>query len=57
MSTGNAFIMAPVRSLAVLQKLAPTWATMKSYLEKTTGKFFYFISREALNAEAKLQTR
>ena len=56
-STGNAFIMVPVRSLAVLPKLAPTWATMQSYLEKTTGKFFYFISREALNPEARLQSR
>lgn len=56
-STGNAFIMVPVRSLAVLQKLAPTWTNMKAYLEKTDGKFFYFVSREALNPEARLQAR
>ncbi|MGC2697898.1 MAG: PhzF family phenazine biosynthesis protein [Candidatus Angelobacter sp.] len=56
-STGNAFAIVPVKSLAVLQKLAPTWATMSAYLEKTSAKFFYFVSREALNPEAKLQTR
>jgi trans-2,3-dihydro-3-hydroxyanthranilate isomerase len=56
-STGNPFIMVPLRSLKVLQNLAPTWANMKSYLEKTEARFFYFVSREAVNPEAKLQTR
>lgn len=56
-STGNAFIMVPLRSLKVLENLSPTWANMKSYLEKTDGKFFYFVSREAVNPEAKLQAR
>ncbi len=56
-STGNAFAIVPVRSLAVLQKLAPTWANMKAYLEKSDAKFFYFVSRQALNPEAKLQAR
>jgi trans-2,3-dihydro-3-hydroxyanthranilate isomerase len=56
-STGNAFAMVPLRSLAVLQKLAPTWSSMKSYLEKTAAKFFYFVSRETLNPEARLQAR
>jgi trans-2,3-dihydro-3-hydroxyanthranilate isomerase len=56
-STGNAFAIVPVKSLAVLQKLAPTWANMKAYLEKSDAKFFYFVSRQALNPEAKLQAR
>jgi trans-2,3-dihydro-3-hydroxyanthranilate isomerase len=43
--------------LAVLQKLEPAWATMKSYLEKTDANFFYFVSRETLDPEAKLQAR
>jgi trans-2,3-dihydro-3-hydroxyanthranilate isomerase len=30
---------------------------MKTYLEKTDAKFFYFVSREALNPDAKLQAR
>jgi trans-2,3-dihydro-3-hydroxyanthranilate isomerase len=56
-STGNAFAIVPVKSLAVLQKLAPTWSRMKEYLEKSDTKFFYFLSREALNPGAKLQAR
>jgi trans-2,3-dihydro-3-hydroxyanthranilate isomerase len=56
-STGNAFAMVPVKSLAVLQALAPTWANMKAYLDKSDAKFFYFVSREAVNPEAKLQSR
>src|SRR5437016_1446149 len=56
-STGNAFAMVPVRSLAVLQKLAPTWSIMNEYLTKTDAKFFYFVSREAVNSQARLQAR
>jgi trans-2,3-dihydro-3-hydroxyanthranilate isomerase len=56
-STGNAFIMVPLRSLKVLENLSPTWANMKSYLEKTDAKFFYFVSREAVSPEARLQSR
>lgn len=56
-STGNAFIMVPLRSLSVLQGLSPTWGNMQSFLEKSDGKFFYFIAREAVNPDARLQTR
>ena len=56
-STGNAFAIVPVRSLAVLQRLTPTWTGMGAYLKKTDARFFYFVSREALNPEAQLQAR
>ncbi|HEY2364131.1 MAG TPA: PhzF family phenazine biosynthesis protein [Candidatus Angelobacter sp.] len=56
-STGNAFAIVPLKSLAVLQKLSPTWANMQAYLDKSDAKFFYFVSRETLNPEAKLQSR
>src|SRR5947208_6925875 len=56
-STGNAFAIVPVKSLAVLQNLAPTWSEMNKYLSKTEAKFFYFVSREAVNPEAWLQAR
>lgn len=56
-STGNAFAIVPVKSLAVLQRLAPTWQNMKQYLDKTSAKFFYFVSRETVNPEARLQAR
>jgi trans-2,3-dihydro-3-hydroxyanthranilate isomerase len=50
-------VIVPVKSLAVLQKLAPVWANMKGHLEKTKSKFFYFVSRGTLDPEAKLQAR
>ena len=56
-STGNAFAIVPLKSLAVLQKLSPAWANMKAYLDKSDAKFFYFVSRETVNPEAKLQSR
>ncbi len=56
-STGNAFAIVPVKSLAVLQRLAPAWTLMGDYLKQTDAKFFYFVSREALNPEARLQAR
>lgn len=56
-STGNAFAIVPLKSLAALQKLSPTWANMKAYLDKSDAKFFYFVSRETLNPEARLQSR
>jgi trans-2,3-dihydro-3-hydroxyanthranilate isomerase len=30
---------------------------MKAYLDRSDAKFFYFVSRETLNPEAKLQSR
>lgn len=56
-TTGNPFAIVLLKSLATLQKLSPTWALMNTYLEKTDAKFFYFISREALNPGAQLQAR
>jgi trans-2,3-dihydro-3-hydroxyanthranilate isomerase len=56
-STGNAFAIVPVKSLAVLRGLAPVWAQMRGHLEKTGAKFFYFVSRETVNPEARLQAR
>lgn len=56
-STGNPFAIVPLKSLAVLQKLSPTWASLKAYLDKSDAKFLYFVSRETLNPEAKLQSR
>ncbi|HWZ45755.1 MAG TPA: PhzF family phenazine biosynthesis protein [Candidatus Saccharimonadales bacterium] len=56
-STGNAFAIVPLKSLAVLQKLSVSWPVMRDYLQKTDAKFFYFISRETLNPGAQLQAR
>jgi trans-2,3-dihydro-3-hydroxyanthranilate isomerase len=56
-STGLAAAIVPLRSLAVLQKLAPNFPTMNAYFEKTGAKWIYFISRETVNPGAQLQAR
>ncbi len=56
-STGNAFAIVPLKSLSTLQNLSPTWTNMKVYLDKSDAKFFYFVSRETVNPEARLQSR
>jgi trans-2,3-dihydro-3-hydroxyanthranilate isomerase len=56
-STGNAFAMVPLKSRTALENLAPAWAQMGEYLRKTDAKFFYFVARQALNPEARLQAR
>src|SRR5215471_10179744 len=56
-STGNAFAMVPLSSLAALKKLAPPWPQMHAYLQKTDAKFFYFVSRQAEEPEAGMQAR
>lgn len=56
-STGNAFAIVPLKSLRALENLSPTWSAMNEYLSKADAKFFYFVSREAANPEAKLQAR
>lgn len=56
-STGNAFAIVPLRSRTVLENLAPVWAQMGEYLKKMETRFFYFVSREPLNPQARLQAR
>ena len=56
-STGNAFAIVPLASLSALQNLAPPWAQMHEYLQKTDAKFFYFVSRQAVELDAKMQAR
>lgn len=56
-STGNAFALVAVKSLKVLQGLSPAWASMREYLERSDAKFFYFVSRETLHPQARLQSR
>lgn len=56
-STGNAFAIVPLSSLAALENLGPAWPQMSSYLQRTDAKFFYFVSRQARSPEARMQAR
>ena len=56
-STGVPFAIAPLKSLAALQRLQINVSRAVEYLQKSEGKFFYFVSRETVNSKARLQSR
>lgn len=56
-STGLAYTIAPLKSLAVIQNLRIDANGAEEYLAKTEGKFFYFVSRETVDREARLHAR
>jgi trans-2,3-dihydro-3-hydroxyanthranilate isomerase len=56
-STGLPFTVTPIRSLAAIQNLKVDLRAADSYLEKTGGKFFYFVCRETTHPDAKLHAR
>ena len=56
-STGVAFTVTPLKSLAVMQKLRIDFNAAEDYLEKSQGKFFYFVTRETIDAAAGLHAR
>jgi len=56
-STGVPFTVTPLRSLAIAQKLRVDLHRGADYLEKTGGKFFYFVARETVDPAAGLHAR
>ena len=56
-STGLPYVVTPLRSLKVIQNLRVDLAGAREYLEKTGGKFLYFVARETVNPEAYLHAR
>lgn len=56
-STGLPFTIAPLKSLAVIQNLRFDVPRASEYLEKSGGKFFYFVTRETVDAAAGLHAR
>ena len=56
-STGVPFIITPLRSLAVIKDLRLDVEQSTEYLDKTGGKFFYFVSRETLDPASTLHAR
>jgi trans-2,3-dihydro-3-hydroxyanthranilate isomerase len=56
-STGLPYTVTPLKSLAVIQNLQINLSHAAEYLEKTGGKFFYFVARETVNREARLHAR
>jgi trans-2,3-dihydro-3-hydroxyanthranilate isomerase len=56
-STGVPFTVAPLKSLAAIQNLQIDLNRAAEYLAKTAGKFFYFVTRETVDGEARLHAR
>lgn len=56
-STGLPFTVAPLRSLAKIQNLKIDLREASAYLQKSGGKFFYFVSRETVDPKAGLHAR
>jgi trans-2,3-dihydro-3-hydroxyanthranilate isomerase len=56
-STGLAYAIAPLKSLAVIQKLRVDLSRAREYMEKTGAKFLYFVARETVDPAARLHAR
>lgn len=56
-STGLAFTVTPLKSLAVIQKIRVDIQRASEYLRNTGGKFLYFVTRETVDPAAGLHAR
>jgi trans-2,3-dihydro-3-hydroxyanthranilate isomerase len=56
-STGLNFVVTPLKSLAVIQNLQLDYKRADDYIKTTDGKFFYFVTRETVDREARLHAR
>ena len=56
-TTGIPFTVTPLKSLTVMQNLHIDSQHAAEYLEKTGGKFFYFVTRETVARDARLHAR
>lgn len=56
-STGLQFAIVPLRSLKVMRSLRFTWNNVAEYLSGSDAKFLYFVTRETVNAKARLNAR
>jgi trans-2,3-dihydro-3-hydroxyanthranilate isomerase len=56
-STGLPYTVTPLKSLAVVQNLKIDLNRGTEYLAQTAGRFFYFVTRETVDHEARLHAR
>jgi trans-2,3-dihydro-3-hydroxyanthranilate isomerase len=56
-STGLEFTIVPLRALEAVQNLRVSWGQMAGYLERTQGRFFYFVCRGGVDPAARLHAR
>jgi trans-2,3-dihydro-3-hydroxyanthranilate isomerase len=56
-STGVPFTVVPLRGLEIARNLHVDMKGSAEYLERSNGKFFYFVSRETVDPAARLHAR
>jgi trans-2,3-dihydro-3-hydroxyanthranilate isomerase len=56
-STGVPFTVVPIRGLGIMRTLRVDMKGSGEYLERSGGKFFYFVSRETEDPAARLHAR
>jgi trans-2,3-dihydro-3-hydroxyanthranilate isomerase len=56
-STGVEFTIVPLRSLQAIRSLHLDFVRAAEYLQNSGGKFFYFVTREVLDLNARLHAR
>ncbi len=56
-STGVAFTVVPLRGLEIARNLRVDMKGSEEYLERSGGRFFYFVSRETMDSAARLHAR
>jgi len=56
-STGIAFVIVPLRSLATMRNMRVDLQGAAEYLQRGEGKFFYFVCREKVDPSARLHAR
>jgi trans-2,3-dihydro-3-hydroxyanthranilate isomerase len=56
-STGLAFTVVPLRGLGIMRELQVGIKASAEYLERSGGKFFYFVTRETADPAARLHAR
>jgi trans-2,3-dihydro-3-hydroxyanthranilate isomerase len=56
-STGVPFTVVPIRGLEIMRTLHVDLRSSAEYLERSGGKFFYFVSRQTVDPAARLHAR
>ena len=56
-STGLPYVIVPLRSLEAMRSLSLDPKRIAEYMDKTDGRFFYFVSRETVDPAARLHAR
>jgi trans-2,3-dihydro-3-hydroxyanthranilate isomerase len=52
-----AFVIVPVRTRKAVESISLDWQRANKYLERSDGRFLYFVTRETVDPKARLHAR